>query len=143
MAALRLPGNNCVDIPGATGDTYTLTDEDLGHTIHVIVSASNDAGSEDAIGPVSPADRPGARADADPDAHAHRDAVADPDGHADADPGRDPDQAVARQAPLRAGGTTPSGPIAGDSVFGGSGRRRPRQRPRQPGQRHQLPAAGR
>ena len=38
-------GANCVDIPGATGSAYDLTDADLGHTVHVIVVANNDAGA--------------------------------------------------------------------------------------------------
>jgi hypothetical protein len=38
-------GMNCVDIPGATGPTYELTPEDVGHTIVVVVTDSNGAGS--------------------------------------------------------------------------------------------------
>jgi hypothetical protein len=38
-------GANCVDIPGATGNTYELTDADVGHTIRVVVVANNDAGA--------------------------------------------------------------------------------------------------
>jgi len=38
-------GANCVDIPGATGSTYDLTDADVGHTIRVVVVANNDAGA--------------------------------------------------------------------------------------------------
>jgi hypothetical protein len=38
-------GANCVDIPGATGKTYDLTDADVGHTVRVIVVANNDAGA--------------------------------------------------------------------------------------------------
>ncbi len=38
-------GNNCVDIPGATGSTYTLGPDDVGSTIRVVVTAVNDAGS--------------------------------------------------------------------------------------------------
>jgi hypothetical protein len=41
-------GTNCVDIPGATGPTYQLTPEDAGHTIVVIVTDSNGAGSASA-----------------------------------------------------------------------------------------------
>jgi hypothetical protein len=38
-------GANCVDIPGATGSTYDLTGDDVGHTIRVVVVANNDAGA--------------------------------------------------------------------------------------------------
>ncbi len=38
-------GANCVDIPGETGSTYTLTPADVGRTIRVLVTAVNDAGS--------------------------------------------------------------------------------------------------
>ena len=38
-------GNNCVDIPGATGGTYTLGPDDVGSTIRVVVTAVNGAGS--------------------------------------------------------------------------------------------------
>ena len=38
-------GTNCVNIPGETGSTYTLTPADVGSTIRVLVTAVNDAGS--------------------------------------------------------------------------------------------------
>ena len=38
-------GNNCVDIPGSTGSTYTLGPDDVGSTIRVVVTAVNGAGS--------------------------------------------------------------------------------------------------
>jgi hypothetical protein len=38
-------GANCVDIPGATGHTYDLTSADVGHTVRVVVVATNDAGA--------------------------------------------------------------------------------------------------
>jgi hypothetical protein len=48
-------GNNCVDIPGATGSTYDLTDADVDHTVRVVVVAHNDAGaSNPATSAVSP-----------------------------------------------------------------------------------------
>ena len=67
-------GNNCVDIAGATDDTYTLTDEDTGHTIKVVVTACNAAGSADAPAPATAAvaGRPDPDADADADRHADR-----------------------------------------------------------------------
>jgi hypothetical protein len=37
--------NNCLPISGATSSTYTLADGDVGHTIAVVVTASNAAGS--------------------------------------------------------------------------------------------------
>src|SRR5262249_15487250 len=37
-------GNNCNDIPGATGVTYTLTAADVGQTIRVVETATNSAG---------------------------------------------------------------------------------------------------
>lgn len=41
----RCDGGDCVDIDGATDTTYVLSDADLGHTIVVRVSATNDLGS--------------------------------------------------------------------------------------------------
>jgi predicted actin-binding protein len=38
-------GNNCQSIPGATGSSYTPSDSDVGSTIRVVVTATNDAGS--------------------------------------------------------------------------------------------------
>jgi len=38
-------GNDCLDIDGATGGTYTLTDDDVDHTIRVAVTARNAGGS--------------------------------------------------------------------------------------------------
>lgn len=38
-------GKNCTEISGATGNTYTLRSSDVGHTIRVIETASNSAGS--------------------------------------------------------------------------------------------------
>ena len=37
-------GDNCVDIPGATGDTYTPDADDIGHTVTVVVTADNEGG---------------------------------------------------------------------------------------------------
>jgi hypothetical protein len=41
-------GNNCVNRNGATDKTYTLKDGDIGHTIVVLVTAKNSAGSSTA-----------------------------------------------------------------------------------------------
>ena len=38
-------GQNCVDIVGADGATYTPGAQDVGHTLRAVVTASNDAGS--------------------------------------------------------------------------------------------------
>ena len=38
-------GANCVDIPGATDDTYTPSADDVGHTLRAEVTATNDAGA--------------------------------------------------------------------------------------------------
>jgi hypothetical protein len=38
-------GNNCVAISGASGSTYLLGSADVGHTLRVVVNASNSAGS--------------------------------------------------------------------------------------------------
>jgi hypothetical protein len=46
-------GANCVDIPGATGDTYTPGAEDVGHTLRAVVTVTNDAGSTTTTTPVS------------------------------------------------------------------------------------------
>jgi uncharacterized protein YukE len=41
-------GLNCVDIAGATDETYELTNDDVGHTIVVVVTGTNDGGSDSA-----------------------------------------------------------------------------------------------
>jgi hypothetical protein len=41
-------GTGCVDISGETGSTYLLTSGDVGHTIVVVVTATNEAGTADA-----------------------------------------------------------------------------------------------
>jgi len=38
-------GDNCNNIGGATGRTYTLVSDDVGHTLRVRITAKNDAGS--------------------------------------------------------------------------------------------------
>ena len=38
-------GNNCTDIPGATGSTYALTSDDVGSTVRGVVTATNSGGS--------------------------------------------------------------------------------------------------
>ena len=52
-------GQNCVEIPGATGETYVLAAGDVGSTIKVRVTAANGAGSASAeaaaAGPVTAA----------------------------------------------------------------------------------------
>jgi hypothetical protein len=48
-------GENCVDITGATDDTYTLDDDDAGHVITVVVTASNAAGTAAADAPATAA----------------------------------------------------------------------------------------
>src|SRR5439155_12677490 len=51
-------GSGCVDIRGATTDRYTLTADDVGHTIHVVVTAANAEGSGSATatsGPIAAA----------------------------------------------------------------------------------------
>jgi len=47
-------GQNCVDIPGATGPSYQLGQQDVGHTIIVIVTDSNGTGSDSAASPPTP-----------------------------------------------------------------------------------------
>lgn len=50
-------GSNCAAIAGATAATYALTAADVGHDLHVIVTATNSTGSSSArsddIGPVT------------------------------------------------------------------------------------------
>jgi Protein of unknown function (DUF3344)/Ig domain of plant-specific actin-binding protein len=46
-------GANCVDIPGATADTYTPTADDVGHTLRAEITATNDAGSTTTTTPPS------------------------------------------------------------------------------------------
>ncbi len=38
-------GQNCVDVPGATGSTYALGQGDVGHTVDVVITATNTEGS--------------------------------------------------------------------------------------------------
>ena len=42
-------GDNCVDIPGATGSTYELGDDDAGQTVRVEVTATNEEGTQSAL----------------------------------------------------------------------------------------------
>jgi IPT/TIG domain-containing protein len=46
-------GNNCVDIPGATGPDYEITADDLAHTLRVVESGSNAYGSSSATSDAS------------------------------------------------------------------------------------------
>jgi hypothetical protein len=46
-------GAGCVDIAGAAAATYTLTDADVDHRVRVVVSATNDAGSDSATSAVT------------------------------------------------------------------------------------------
>ena len=48
MARCDAAGDNCADIPGATGSTYDVTSDEVGGTIRVVVTATNAAGSADA-----------------------------------------------------------------------------------------------
>ena len=52
-------GTHCVDIGGATGETYTPTGPDVGKVVRVAVTASNDTGTEtrtsEPTGPIAPA----------------------------------------------------------------------------------------
>jgi hypothetical protein len=47
-------GQSCVDIPGAIGPSYGVGSDDVGHTIVVIVTDSNGAGSDSAVSPPTP-----------------------------------------------------------------------------------------
>ncbi len=46
-------GANCADIGGATGSTYSLVPADVGSTLRVVVTASNDGGSDSATSAAS------------------------------------------------------------------------------------------
>jgi hypothetical protein len=46
-------GDACVEIEGASSDTYALTEADIGSSIRVLVGASNSAGSESAVSEAS------------------------------------------------------------------------------------------
>ncbi len=46
-------GKNCANISGATGSSYVLASRDLGHTVRVVVTASNSGGSAEAASAVS------------------------------------------------------------------------------------------
>src|SRR3954471_16727461 len=41
-------GANCVDVAGATSQTYAVTDADVGKTVHVVVKATNRCGTANA-----------------------------------------------------------------------------------------------
>jgi hypothetical protein len=60
-------GADCVDIPGATDDTYTPTAADVGHTLRAEITATNDAGATSTTttpsAPVQAASDPGDVAD--------------------------------------------------------------------------------
>ena len=45
VARLRYDGANCADIAGATSSTYVLQAADVGHTLRVVVTATNGGGS--------------------------------------------------------------------------------------------------
>jgi hypothetical protein len=45
--------STCVDIPGATAATYTLTDDDLDRRLRVAVTATNTAGTDSATSPAT------------------------------------------------------------------------------------------
>ena len=57
---IRSDGNADTDIPGATGSSYTLVEADMGRTIRVRVSFTDDAGSEESVtsGPTAAIDGP-------------------------------------------------------------------------------------
>jgi len=46
-------GQHCTVIPGATGSTYNVASSDLGHTIRVIVTATNGGGHGAAVSPAT------------------------------------------------------------------------------------------
>jgi hypothetical protein len=46
-------GANCSDIAGATGSTYQLGEDDAGHTVRVVVTATNEQDSQSATSPAS------------------------------------------------------------------------------------------
>ena len=73
-------GANCVDIPGETGSTYTLTPADVGSTIRVLVTAVNDAGSS-----APSASAPSATSPSSPRPTSRSRSSADPPGRPDAD----------------------------------------------------------
>ena len=48
-------GSSCSDISGATGQTYTLTGADVGHTIEVVETATNARGTSAPVSSAPPA----------------------------------------------------------------------------------------
>jgi hypothetical protein len=46
-------GANCAAISGATGQSYRVTSTDVGHTVRVVVTATNSAGNTTAASPTS------------------------------------------------------------------------------------------
>ena len=48
-----IAGGSCVDIPGATSSAYTLQDADVFHSVQVLVTATNTAGSASALSDLS------------------------------------------------------------------------------------------
>ena len=66
-------GLNCVNITGATDETYVLTPGDVGHTIVVVVTGTNDAGSDSAASAPSAVVTAAPGTDPDPDPAPHVD----------------------------------------------------------------------
>ena len=105
-------GNNCVDITGEIGSTYTLGTDDVGHTIKVVVTASNAAGSDSAGAPASAAvTDPTPDPDPDPD----------PTPTPSPSPTPSPTPTPKPSTPVPSGNSTPSGPVSSASAFGGLG----------------------
>jgi hypothetical protein len=46
-------GTGCADVPGETGSTYALTADDVGHTVRVVVTATNADGTAEAASAAS------------------------------------------------------------------------------------------
>src|SRR3954452_19005629 len=103
-------GDNCVYIVGATDDSYTLGADDVGHTIKVVVTATNAAGSESAAAPAS-----AAVTDPTPDPDP------DPDPTPTPSPTPSPTPTPRPTTTVPSGNSTPSGPVSSASAFGGLG----------------------
>ncbi|MEA2133751.1 MAG: large repetitive protein [Solirubrobacteraceae bacterium] len=106
-------GQNCVDIVGETGAGYTLTDEDAGHVLTVVVTATNGAGEATTTSVPTPAVQPQATPTPTPTPTPTATPTPRPTATpTPARPGPRPPTATATAPPLL--GSTPDGPDLGD-----------------------------
>jgi RHS repeat-associated protein len=74
-------GESCSNISGATSATYTLVSGDEGHTLKVVVTATNSPGSAASTSPATPLLAAAPSTEYHYDADGNRESLTDPDGH--------------------------------------------------------------